>query len=145
MSVDGVSHKLILLDCVSPNNVDRLLNTANAFLFLFDLSNRKTYQSLQSSLLGQFVASRGHESNVPVAICAHKSDLAHTRTVSSAEAIKLAKELQSLCKGSVAVFETSVIGNTSINPPVSDSFLNVLQYRCQKASMEEEGSSCNIA
>ena len=95
-------------------------------------------------MLGEFVAARGHELAVPVAICSNKSDLSQKRKVSAAEAIQLAKELQTLCKGSVAVFETSATSNTT-KPPVSDSLLNVLQYRCQKFSAEaEEDGGCVI-
>ena len=72
VEVDGVTHKVVL----SADEGDgELLKKANAFLFLYDCTDRSTYQALQAKMLGEFVAARGHELAVPVAICSNKSDL----------------------------------------------------------------------
>jgi GTPase SAR1 family protein len=144
VEVDGVVHKLVVVDS-DPEKEDAVFKTANAFLFLYDITSRESFQELQGRMLGLYVAARGHESSCPVSIISHKSDLSAERKVSVSESIQLAKELQSLTKSSVALFDASALNGSNVSASVQDTFLNVLQYRAIEAKKEEDGSSCRIA
>lgn len=79
---------------------------------------------------------------MPVTIVAGKCDVA-ARVVSVTEALQLAKELQSLIKGSVALFEVSSPQMLNVVSAVQDTFMNVLQYRALDSG--NQSSSCTVS
>ena len=138
LEVEGVVHKLLLAEAAEAK--DTLLRQAHAFICVFDCSNRSSFHELQARLLGLIVASRGHDATVPVTVVASKCDL--PRQVSVAESLQLAKELQTLIKGSVALYEVCSPQGLNVATAVQDTFTNVLQWRC--CDTNNQSSSCVV-
>jgi hypothetical protein len=85
------------------------------------------------------VASRGHDATVPVTIVASKCD-SPQRAVSVAEALQLARELQTLVKGSVALYEVSSLQGLNVAAAIQDTFTTALHWRA--ADPGNQASSC---
>lgn len=145
IEVEGVQHKLLVVDCPHGVKEDEILKGANGFIFLYDVCDRASFATLKDRLLGLFVAQRGSDPSVPATLVANKCDEflsgKKKREVSQQEGIALAKELSTLVKGSVALIETSAADNTNVVAAVEETFLNVLQWRACDAK-NEEGGGC---
>lgn len=146
IEVDSVVHKVLLVD-TEYETIEKTENGyfsgGQAFLFIFDVTNRASFDALKDKLLGLCVASRGHEPSVPVTIIANKCDAQNERVVSSQETIALAKELSTLIKGSVGLYEASAKTGQNVVLAVQDTFLNVLMWRsCDDNN--QDGGYCNL-
>lgn len=146
VEVDGVHHTVTVFDTTHATVADPsrgFFSKADAFVFVFDVSNRSSFDVLSKSLLGLMVASRGHDPAVPVTILANKIDV-QPRVVSARETLALAQELSTLIKGSVALFECSALRGTHVLDAVQDTFLNLLYWRACAESNRAPGGYCVV-
>jgi GTPase SAR1 family protein len=144
VEVDGVTHHVTVIDndvTLVENSKKGYLAQADAFVYLFDVTDRASFDILNKEILGLMVATRGHDPAVPVTIVANKIDL-EPRVISPSETLALASELATLIKGSVALFECSSTRGTNVLDSFQDTFLNVLYWRACSASNREPGGYC---